>query len=381
MPNGPTAPTRPAFTPANSTVGVQSPGGPSAGSSGRPGAGATPRRSPRRSERLRVRPGRVCSAGSERQDHPLKGGMRCDAIEALLRVRHHALLSGHALRRSPRVAQLTPGRRAMPAWRGHRRRDLGAHQGDRVAAPCRQPLDDADILPTRGLGEYAADQLIENDRVDDVAVVCVRQLNGDAAGGQRTRVQLRLHGVLGAQHPDARSAVAGGLVADDLGDVQARDREVGSWHLEGNVSGVVRAHEEDSTRAGEPLHASAQGGPDRGVVPCLPRGHAEAEGDAVQGHVRMFVTAQPAEPLLAEGEKAKRGAFGAVGENAKVLHDGSGGPRMQWLQSCTLRTAMSCPRGLGWYELQPRRSRTLSSRWCVVRRYLLWTVLRSWCNS
>ena len=62
------------------------------------------------------------------------------------------------------------------------------------------------------------------------------------------------------------------------------------------------------------------------MLACLPHGHAVAEGDVVQGHVGVFVTARPAEPLLAEGEEGQRGPLGAVGKQASVLHDGSGGP-------------------------------------------------------
>ena len=41
-------------------------------------------------------------------------------------------------------------------------------------------------------------------------------------------------------------AVAGGLVGDRLGDVQAGEREVGSGLFQGHVRGVVRAGEESA---------------------------------------------------------------------------------------------------------------------------------------
>jgi hypothetical protein len=102
--------------------------------------------------------------------------------------------------------------------------------------------------------------------------------------------------------------------------VQARKRELLSGLLEGHVGGVVRAGEEVRARACQPLHAHGQGGPDRAVVSFVPRGHAARQGDAVQGHVRVVIGAQPAESLLAERSEAQRGPFRAVRENAKVPH-------------------------------------------------------------
>ena len=49
--------------------------------------------------------------------------------------------------------------------------------------------------------------------------------------------------------------IAGRLIGDHLGDVQARECEAGSWLFEGYVRGVVRAGEEVRARLGEPLHA------------------------------------------------------------------------------------------------------------------------------
>src|SRR5258708_9140294 len=59
------------------------------------------------------------------------------------------------------------------------------------------------------------------------------------------------------------------------------------------------------------------------MVPGLPRGHAVPEGDVVQGDVRVHVGTETANPFLAEGEETERGSFGAVREDAKVLHGGS----------------------------------------------------------
>ena len=55
--------------------------------------------------------------------------------------------------------------------------------------------------------------------------------------------------------------------------------------------------------------------------PLVPGGHALCQGDAVEGHVRVLVGAEPPEPLPAEGEEAQRGPFRAVREDPKVPHD------------------------------------------------------------
>src|SRR6266487_1635136 len=204
--------------------------------------------------------------------------------------------------------------------RCHQQRDLGAHQGDGVTAPSRQPLDDAHVLLERARCEHAVHQFLEDDLVDDPAVARLRYLGRDPTGLECPGIDRAVHQVPGAEHADARSAVAGGVVGDHLGDVQARKRELLSGLLEGHVGGVVRAGEEVRARPCEPLHAHGQGGPDRAVVSLVPRGHAARQGDAVQGHVRVVVGAQPAESLLAERSEAQRRAFRAVRENAKVPH-------------------------------------------------------------
>jgi hypothetical protein len=71
------------------------------------------------------------------------------------------------------------------------------------------------------------------------------------------------------------------------------------------------------------------------VVARFPGGHAVAEGDAIQGDIGVFVTAESTEPLLAEGKKTQGGPFGAVGENAKVRHQKSCGPADGMAPSCT----------------------------------------------
>jgi hypothetical protein len=93
--------------------------------------------------------------------------------------------------------------------------------------------------------------------------------------------------------------------------------------LERHVGGVVGAHEEVRARTGESLHAHRKGCSDRDVVPGIPRGQAACHGDAVHGYIRVFTQPEVfTKPFLAEGSETERGAFCAVRENAKVLHDG-----------------------------------------------------------
>ena len=140
-----------------------------------------------------------------------------------------------------------------------------------------------------------------------MAVVGVGHLGGDPAGGEHPRVDRPVHGEPGAEDADLPVAVAGGLVGDHLGDVEAAQGELGSGQLQGHVGGVVRADEEVGPGPGQPAHALGQRGPDRAVVAPVPGRHAAAQGDAVQGHVGMLVGAEPGEPLLAEGPEAQRG--------------------------------------------------------------------------
>lgn len=47
------------------------------------------------------------------------------------------------------------------------------------------------------------------------------------------------------------------------------------------------------------------------------------EGDVVQGDIRVHVGTEATNSFLAEGEETERGSFGAMREDAEVLHVGS----------------------------------------------------------
>ena len=100
-----------------------------------------------------------------------------------------------------------PGRVQHRQGRGvgrHQERDLGAHQAHRVTAPCRQPLDDAGVLPPRAFGEDAVHQFGEDDLVEDGAVLRGRQFGGYPPGGEGPGVDRAVHGVLRAEQADPR---------------------------------------------------------------------------------------------------------------------------------------------------------------------------------
>ncbi len=75
--------------------------------------------------------------------------------------------------------------------RRHQQRDLRAHESDRVTAPGRQPLDDADVLLVRAVLEDAVDQLIEDDLVDDATVLSTGDLGRYAVGGDGSPLRRR----------------------------------------------------------------------------------------------------------------------------------------------------------------------------------------------
>jgi hypothetical protein len=78
---------------------------------------------------------------------------------------------------------------------------------------------------------------------------------------QRLQVDRAVHGAFGADHPNPGAVVARGLIGDDLGDVQAGERQAGPGPFQGHVRGVVRADEEVGTGAGESVRAHRQGRP------------------------------------------------------------------------------------------------------------------------
>src|SRR5262249_47220498 len=128
---------------------------------------------------------------------------------------------------------------------------------------------------------------------------------------------------LRAEQAQPPVAQPGGLVGDDLRDVQARQREVRTGLLERQVRGVVRADEEVRAGPGEPVRADRQGFPDGLIVTPRPGGQAAGERDAVERYVRMVGGTRVAGALLAEDPEAQRGAFRGGCENAEVLHGAS----------------------------------------------------------
>ena len=190
------------------------------------------------------------------------------------------------------------------------------------ASPACQAADDGDVLLTVVVGEHRVHQLVEDDPVEHATVFPVGQLGRYPARAEGARVDRAVHGVAGAEHGDPGAAVAGGLVGDDLGDVQARQGEILAGLFQGQVGGVVRADEEVGACVGEPPHARRQRVPDRQVVSLVPRGHAARQGDAVESDVRMLVGPHPVRSLQAEAAQAQRRALHAVRQDAKVFHNG-----------------------------------------------------------
>lgn len=69
--------------------------------------------------------------------------------------------------------------------------------------------------------------------------------------GQCSRVEVAVHRVLRRQDAHSASPVAGGLLGQDLGDVQPRQRERRACGFRGEVGGVVGADKEVGTGVGE----------------------------------------------------------------------------------------------------------------------------------
>ena len=231
-----------------------------------------------------------------------------------------ATATSNAARASRRVESRTGN---GELGRGHQKRDLGADQGDGVASPGGQVLDDPDVLAAGSGGELAVHQLVENDLVEYQPVAGAGGLGADPVGGEDARIDRAFHGVAGTQDADPGAAVAGGLRGDDLGDVKAGKGQRIAGLLQRQVGGVVGTDEEVGARPGQPLRALGQRGTDRLVLARLPGWHAPAHGDAVHRDVRMLVHSQFPESFLAEGQEAERRAFSAVRQDSQVPHGSS----------------------------------------------------------
>lgn len=122
--------------------------------------------------------------------------------------------------------------------------DFGTDQSDGGAAQTVQPTDDVEVaLPGCG-GEHSFAQLGEDDVIDQAAFVGVRDLGGDSLGRQDAWADRAGHRVFGTEHANPPIAFRGGLLRDDFGDVQARQRQIFAVGLQRHVGGVVGADKE-----------------------------------------------------------------------------------------------------------------------------------------
>src|SRR5439155_4835519 len=123
----------------------------------------------------------------------------------------------------------------------------------------------------RRLREYSVAELAEDDVVHDQPIGGLGNLGRDAAGAQGSRVERAAHRVFRAEDSDPHVAPEGGLIGDDLRDVEPREVQAIARGFESHVSGVVRADEEVGARTREPGYALRKRLADTRVIRRLPR--------------------------------------------------------------------------------------------------------------
>ena len=118
--------------------------------------------------------------------------------------------------------------------------------------------------------------------------------------------------------PTLRRPSASRALRDDLRDVEARQRQRFARQLEGDVRGVVRAHEEVTARGRETLRGAREVRPRARVIAApvlLERGTHPQDR---QRDLRVLVRAELPRRLAHHLQKAEGSAVRAVSQNSDV---------------------------------------------------------------
>src|SRR5262249_143557 len=120
-------------------------------------------------------------------------------------------------------------------------RNLGAPENYRVAPSGAEFLDDTAKVPPRFVFEAAVHQLIEDDRIDPLAIRGTGDLVGYTSDGELRRIDRALHEVAGPENPKPLEPSRGSEVRNLLGNVEPGRRRLVAHEVQGLVDGIVGA--------------------------------------------------------------------------------------------------------------------------------------------
>ena len=166
-------------------------------------------------------------------------------------------------------------------------------------------------VSSRLLLELAADQLVEDDGIDPLALRSVRRLDLHSARAQLRRVDGPFHQQPCAQDSESLEVSPCRDLRHFLGDMEPRRGRLLPDHLERRMHGIVRANEELGARLDQLVRRIEQQPP--GLVPAVRVDvpHVLGQRVVVQRDLGMIVPAEQGCSLDAHGAVAERRAFGA----------------------------------------------------------------------